>query len=232
LNSEKLSARLETVASFVEQGATLADIGSDHAYLPCYLVMEGRISKAIAGEVVKGPFESAVKNVRKKGLTEEITVRLGNGLEAIHEKDGVDTITIAGMGGPLIASILNEGREKLQNVKRIITQPNIHALSIREWAVQNGWKIIDEQILKEDNKIYEIIVLEKGQAEYAELEMMVGPFLLERKSDTFIEKWKRESDEWKRVLSFLENAEETDEIRTKKERLRMKIEMIGGVLAH
>ena len=69
--------------------------------------------------------------------------------------------------------------------------------------VQNGWKIIDEQILKEDNKIYEIIVLEKGQAKYDELEMLVGPFLLERKSDTFIEKWKRESDEWKRVLSFL-----------------------------
>ncbi len=206
MNSEKLSKRLAAVASFVEQGATLADIGSDHAYLPCHLVMEGRISKAIAGEVVKGPFESAVKNVRKKGLTHEITVRLGNGLEAIQETDGVDTITIAGMGGPLIASILTDGSEKLKDVKRIITQPNIHALSIREWAIQKGWRIIDEQILKEDNKIYEIIVLEKGQATYGELEMMVGPFLLERKSHTFIEKWKRESDEWKRVLSIFRKS--------------------------
>ena len=230
MNSENLSTRLATVASFVEQGATLADIGSDHAYLPCYLVQAGRIPKAIAGEVVKGPFESAVRNVRKKGLSDEITVRLGNGLEVIHESDGVDTITIAGMGGPLIASILNDGKEKLQNVKRIITQPNIHALSIREWALQNEWKIVDEQILKEDNKIYEIIVLEKGEGTYNELEMMVGPYLLERKSDIFIEKWKRESDEWKRVLSFLENADETDEIREKKEQLRKKIQMIGGVL--
>ena len=113
MNSEKLSKRLASVASFVEQGAILADIGSDHAYLPCHLVMEGRISKAIAGEVVKGPFESAVKNVRKKGLTDKITVRLGNGLEAVQENDGVDTITIAGMGGPLIASILHDGSKKV-----------------------------------------------------------------------------------------------------------------------
>lgn len=232
MKTEKLSTRLASVAAFVEQGATLADIGSDHAYLPCHLVKVGRITKAIAGEVVKGPFESAVKNVRKKGLAEEIIVRLANGLDAIHDEDGVDTISIAGMGGPLIASILNDGREKLQNVKRIITQPNIHASSIREWALQNDWKIIDEQILKEDHKIYEIIVLEKGQADYNELEIMVGPFLFKQKSEVFIEKWKRESDEWKRVLSSLENAGDTNEINEKKEQLRKKIELIGGVLTH
>ncbi|MCG7345113.1 tRNA (adenine(22)-N(1))-methyltransferase TrmK [Sporosarcina sp. ACRSL] len=232
MNSEKLSTRLAAVASFVEQGATLADIGSDHAYLPCCLVKAGTISKAIAGEVVKGPYESAVRNVRKKGLSDEITVRLANGLEAVHPSDGVDTISIAGMGGPLIATILNDGIEKLENVKRIITQPNIHALSIREWAVQNGWQIIDEQILKEDHKIYEIIVLEKGQAEYNELEMMVGPYLLDRKSDIFIEKWKREVDEWKRVLDSLENAGNTEAIDDKKEQLRNKIELVGGILSN
>lgn len=228
MNSEKLSTRLGAVASFVQQDAILADIGSDHAYLPCHLVMAGRITKAIAGEVVRGPFESAVKNVRRKGLADEITVRLANGLEAIHESDGVDTISIAGMGGPLIASILNNGNEKLENVKRIITQPNIHASSIREWAVQNGWMITDEQILKEDNKIYEIIVLEKGQADYTDLEMMVGPFLLQQKSEVFIEKWKRESDEWKRVLASLENAGTTNEIMDRKKQLQKKIELIGG----
>ncbi|MFS0689762.1 tRNA (adenine(22)-N(1))-methyltransferase TrmK [Sporosarcina sp. 179-K 8C2 HS] len=232
MNSEKLSKRLAAVASFVEQGATLADIGSDHAYLPCFLVQAGKISKAIAGEVVKGPFESAIKNVQKKGLTDIITVRLANGLEAIHACDGVDTVTIAGMGGPLIASILRDGAEKLQSVKRIITQPNIHAISIREWAVQNGWEIVEEQILKEDNKIYEIIVLEKGQAAYGELEMMVGPYLLKQKSDVFIEKWKRELDEWERVLSSLENAGNTTEIIEKKEQLQKKIELIGGALIH
>jgi len=232
LNSEKLSKRLEAVASFVEQDATLADIGSDHAYLPCYLVNAGKISKAIAGEVVKGPYESAIRNVRKKGLSDEITVRLANGLEAVHESDGIDTVSIAGMGGPLIASILNNGNEKLKNVKRIITQPNIHASSIREWAVQNGWKIVDEHILKEDNKIYEIIVLERGQAKYSELEMIVGPFLLKQKSEVFLEKWERETEEWKRVLESLKNAGHTKEINDRKEQLQNKIELIRGVLIH
>lgn len=232
MNSEKLSKRLEAVASFVEQGAILADIGSDHAYLPCNLVKAGKISKAIAGEVVKGPYESAVRNVRKKGLSDVITVRLANGLEAIQEFDGVDTISIAGMGGPLIASILKSGMDKLQNVKRIITQPNIHSLSIREWAVQNGWKIIDEQILKEDNKIYEIVVLEKGQAEYDELELVVGPILLKQKSEVFIEKWKQESDEWKRILTALDNAGDSNEIHERKKQLQKNIELIGGVLIH
>lgn len=230
MNSEKLSLRLTAVASYVEQGAILADIGSDHAYLPCYLIRTGKINKAIAGEVVKGPFESAVKNVEKEGLSTNITVRLGNGLQAIQETDEVDTITIAGMGGPLIASILKEGNMKLDQVKRIITQPNIYASAIREWAVQNGWTIIEEQILEEDNKIYEIIVLERGTAEYDELEMMVGPYLLKEKSPVFLKKWKRESVEWSRVLDSLEKAGQTEDISKRKEQLQKKMELVGRFL--
>lgn len=230
MNSEKLSLRLTAVASYVEQGAILADIGSDHAYLPCYLIRTGEINKAIAGEVVKGPFESAVKNVEKEGLSTNITVRLGNGLQAIQETDEVDTITIAGMGGPLIASILKEGNMKLDQVKRIITQPNIYASAIREWAVQNGWTIIEEQILEEDNKIYEIIVLERGTAEYDELEMMVGPYLLKEKSPVFLKKWKRESVEWSRVLDSLEKAGQTEDISKRKEQLQKKMELVGRFL--
>lgn len=230
MNSEKLSLRLTAVASFVEQDAILADIGSDHAYLPCYLIRTGKINKAIAGEVVKGPFESAVKNVEKEGLSNNITVRLGNGLQAIQESDEVDTITIAGMGGPLIASILKEGSMKLDQVKRIITQPNIYASAIREWAVQNGWTIIEEQVLEEDSKIYEIIVLEKGQARYDELEMMVGPYLLKEKSPVFLKKWKRESVEWSRVLDSLEKAGQTEDISKRKGQLQKKLELVRRFL--
>ncbi len=164
MNSERLSNRLKAVASFVNEGAIVADIGSDHAYLPCFLIHTKKVSKAIAGEVVKGPYESAVKNVRREGLSKEITIRLADGLFAIEEQDAVDTVTIAGMGGPLIATILESGKKRLTNVKRIIAQPNIYARAIREWAVSNEWAITDEHILKEDGKIYEIIILEKGQA--------------------------------------------------------------------
>ena len=231
MNTERLSNRLASVASFVEEGSVVADIGSDHAYLPCYLIRSGKIARAFAGEVAKGPFDSAVRNVRREGLSDFVTVRLADGLFAIEAQDNVDTVTIAGMGGPLIATILEEGKERLQDVKRIIAQPNIYAKAVREWAMKNGWEIIDELILKEDGKIYEIIVLEKGKANYNELELTVGPFLLASKTDVFLEKWKRESTEWKRVLHSLEQADKTDAILMKKEQLKMQIELIGKVLA-
>lgn len=231
MNTERLSNRLAAVASFVETGSVVADIGSDHAYLPCFLIRTGKVSRAIAGEVAKGPFDSAVRNVRREGLSESVTVRWADGLFAIEAQDGVDTITIAGMGGPLIAAILEKGQEHLQHVKRIIAQPNIHAKAVREWAVANGWKIIDEHILKEDSKIYEIVVLEKGVARYDELELTVGPFLLASKTDVFQEKWEREVSEWERVLHSLEKAEETDAIHMKKEQLKKQIELVGKVLA-
>lgn len=230
MNTEQLSDRLAAVASFIPNGALLADIGSDHAYLPCFLVKAGKIQRAIAGEVVKGPYESAARNVQREGLTDVITVRLADGLMAINDEDGVDTVTIAGMGGPLIVSILENGKDKLSAVSRIIAQPNINAKVIREWAVSNGWLIADEAILKEDGKIYEVLVLEKGHARYEELELLVGPFLIQRKSEVFVEKWEREVQEWKRVLQLMENAEETEMIRSKKAQLRRQIELIGKVL--
>ncbi len=231
MNTVRLSTRLATVASFVEVGAVVADIGSDHAYLPCYLIHNGTVQKAIAGEVVKGPFDSAVRNVRREGLSSTVTVRLANGLFAIEEGDAVDTVTIAGMGGPLIATILESGKDRLQGVKRIITQPNIYAKAIREWAVANDWTIHNEAILKEDGKIYEIIVLERGTATYDELELLVGPFLLQSRSAVFLEKWERELTEWQRVLGSLEQAEQTDAIRARKHELLMHIDFVGKVLA-
>ena len=113
LNTEKLSARLETVARFVPLGSKLADIGSDHAYLPCYLAKKGVVTFAVAGEVVSGPFESARRQVQAEGLTEMISVRMGDGLDVL-EPGEVDCITIAGMGGALITSILERGKGKLE----------------------------------------------------------------------------------------------------------------------
>ncbi len=226
----QLSERLHKVASFVREGAIVADIGSDHAYLPVYLVQQGKVEKAIAGEVVVGPFESAVKNVKRHGLTSSITVRLASGLAAIEESDGVDTVTIAGMGGSLIASILEEGKHSLGKVRRIITQPNIHAQAIREWATINGWMLSNEHILKEDGKIYEILVLERGQVVYDERALLLGPILMKEKSPIFLEKWTNECAQLKDVLRSIEEAIETAEIIKKKEQLMRRIRIVGEVL--
>ncbi|MGE7112019.1 tRNA (adenine(22)-N(1))-methyltransferase [Lysinibacillus sp. NPDC047702] len=230
MNAQKLSKRLETVAKFVPTGAIVADIGSDHAYLPCYLIHKGIASYAVAGEVVKGPYESAVGQVQKEGLSEKIKVRLANGLAAVEKDDHIDTVTIAGMGGPLIVSILEKHPEKLLGVTRLILQPNIHAKVIREWALTHNWAILDEEILEEDDKIYEILVLQRSQMELTELEILVGPKLMQRKSATFIKKWSREKENWQRVLQSIEGADQTPEIDEKRAELSTLIRLVEGVL--
>ena len=109
----RLSKRLSAVAAYVQKGSRLADVGSDHAYLPLFLVENGIIDYAVAGEVVQGPYQSALTNVAQAGKEELIQVRLANGLAAIESSDQIDTITIAGMGGRLIADILESDLAKL-----------------------------------------------------------------------------------------------------------------------
>ena len=188
-----ISKRLELVASFVPQGAILLDVGSDHAYLPIELVERGQIEGAIAGEVVEGPYQSAVKNVEAHGLKEKIQVRLANGLAAFEEADQVSVITIAGMGGRLIARILEEGLYKLANVGRLILQPNNREDDLRIWLQDNGFQIVAESILEEAGKFYEILVVEVGQMKLSASDVRFGPFLSKEVSPVFVQKWQKEA---------------------------------------
>ena len=188
-----ISKRLELVASFVPQGAVLLDVGSDHAYLPIELVERGRIEGAIAGEVVVGPYQSAIKNVEAHGLEEKIQVRLANGLAAFEEVDQVSVITIAGMGGRLIATILEEGLDKLVNVERLILQPNNREDDLRIWLQDHGFQIVAESILEEAGKFYEILVVEAGQMKLSASDLRFGPFLSKEISPVFVQKWQKEA---------------------------------------
>lgn len=234
MNTDKLSRRLETVVKYIPEGSRIADIGSDHAYLPCHVVGTGLVPFAIAGEVVEGPYQSARKQVESEGLTECVVVRKGDGLEVISPGE-VDCITIAGMGGALIASILDEGKEKLKDVKRLILQPNISAISIRTWLLNNGWQLIAEEILEEDGKIYEVLVAEQGDStrlyrEKMETSLLLGPFLSKAKSKIFIKKWTGEKDNWNRILENLEKAVDSMENESKKRELQEKIRMVEEVM--
>lgn len=232
MNAQQLSQRLTRVAYHVPKGAIVADIGSDHAYLPCFLVLNGVVDQAIAGEVVKGPFESAQKQVQQEGLAGQIHVRLASGLDAIHLEDGITAVTIAGMGGPLICSILEQGKERLGGVERLILQPNVHSKSIRDWAVANDWTIIEEEILKENEKIYEILVLEKSASsvKWTQQQLLMGPELLKNQTPIFQEKWTRESDQWKKIVASMESTAQTEEIIVKKQELVEKIQLVEEVL--
>ncbi|KQL53521.1 SAM-dependent methyltransferase [Heyndrickxia shackletonii] len=234
MNIEKLSKRLEAVSEYIPIGSKVADIGSDHAYLPCYAVKNGIAEFAIAGEVVEGPYQSALQQVNNSSLSHAISVRKGDGLEVI-EKGEVDCITIAGMGGALITSILNQGIEKLSGVQRLILQPNIAAISIRTWCIEHGWKIIAEQILEEDQKIYEILVLEpindNGPYTLSDEELLMGPMLIKEKNNVFQKKWHQEVEQWKRIIKSLDQAVETVETTEKKNQLQKNIRMVEEVIS-
>jgi tRNA (adenine22-N1)-methyltransferase len=209
MNSEKLSNRLERVASFVPEGTVLADIGSDHAYLPCYLGLKNKIKKAIAGEITEGPFLSAKQQVVLNELTDIIEVRKGDGLAVLKESEA-EVITICGMGGALITSILENGKAKLGKTKRLILQPNVGAKTVRKWLLKENWVLVAEEILSEDGKIYEILVADRaGKQPYSsniEAELLLGPFLIKNQNKAFKEKWSGEVKQWNAIITQMQNA--------------------------
>jgi tRNA (adenine22-N1)-methyltransferase len=233
MNHEKLSMRLERVAIHIPEGSILADIGSDHAYLPCYAVIKGLCERAIAGEVVEGPYQSALKQVAETGLEDKIEVRKGDGLDVLNP-DEATCVTIAGMGGTLIASILEKGKEKLGHAERLILQPNVGAANVRNWLLDNGWELINEDILEEDGKIYEILIAEKGEPlqpyqENKQIGIMFGPFLTSQFSDTFVKKWKHEKSHLERIIEQLDESGRSG-LEAKRRELEAQIAVIGEVL--
>ncbi|MRH71120.1 tRNA (adenine(22)-N(1))-methyltransferase TrmK [Lactobacillus reuteri] len=210
VDEKHLSARLACVASLVPAGARVADIGSDHAYLPAALVLDGKINFAIAGEVVKGPYENAVHEIKDHQLEGQVIPRLADGLAAIEPADKVDTITIAGMGGSLIASILEKGKDKLTEIKRLVLQPNVGESQLREWLMNNHYQIMTEKIIEEDNHIYEIIVAEPSVVpfRYSKYELDFGPFLLENKGPIFKKKWREYFQREAHVIDQMQKAQQ------------------------
>ncbi|HFI0795661.1 TPA: tRNA (adenine(22)-N(1))-methyltransferase TrmK [Streptococcus suis] len=221
----KLSRRLEAVASYVPQGARLADVGSDHAYLPLFLVEQGRIEFAVAGEVVQGPYQSALQNVEQADQSDKISVRLANGLAVVELADHITTVTIAGMGGRLIAEILEAGKDKLGSVERLVLQPNNREDDVRRWLVAHDFQLVAEEILEENDKIYEILVAEKGNVDLTADQLRFGPYLLEEQSATFQEKWLKELDKLTYALEQVPLERQAD-----RSAISQKIQQIQEVL--
>ncbi|MFL6606684.1 MAG: tRNA (adenine(22)-N(1))-methyltransferase [Pseudomonas sp.] len=192
MNEQTLSMRLERVAELVPTGARLADIGSDHGYLPVALIKRGVITAAVAGEAALTPFRSAERTVRESGLEKQITVRLANGLAAIEPADGITAISLCGMGGETIRDILAAGKARLSGRERLILQPNGGEQPLRQWLMDNGYRILHEDVLRENRFYYEIIVAERdGPVKYSAEELYFGPLQLQARSPVFLAKWQR-----------------------------------------
>ncbi|HHY36524.1 MAG TPA: SAM-dependent methyltransferase [Firmicutes bacterium] len=177
----KLSPRLKQVAALVPKGSIVADIGSDHAFLPVYLVKQGLCPRVIAGEINEKPYLLALQQVEKSGLATSIQVRRGDGLKILAPGE-VDVVVLAGMGGRTIRKIMCDSPEVTESVRRFILQPMTEAEEIRLWLSRHYFRITAEALVKEKGHFYEVIVVEHGlEPASAEIILTLGPRLVAEK---------------------------------------------------
>lgn len=174
----KLSRRLQALANFVPVGAKVADIGTDHAFLPCYLVKEGIVPFAIGIDVKEGPFQSAGRTVSAYHLKDQISIRLGDGLIPLQPGE-VDVVILAGMGGNTMIEILEGSPQVVEGLHDLVLQPMNGAEYMRRWLTANEWIIVAEDLLLEDGHYYQIIKATRGTGQAVDgMELYYGPLLI------------------------------------------------------
>lgn len=218
-NSIRLDNRLLTIASLVDNCNTLIDVGTDHGYLPIYLIQNNIVKKAIASDVAINPLNKALDNIIKYNLEGKIETKLANGL---INQENADFVVIAGMGGNLIIDIL---RNKSYEYPYYILQANINAPLLRKYLMENGYKIIDEKIAFCNKKYYEIIKATKGHQMLNEIEIEYGPINLKNKDSLFIKKLENEINKYETILTdFKGNQEEKLKIKSKIKQIKIATE--------
>lgn len=202
----KLTDRLLKIASLVDEGKKIADIGTDHGYIPVYLLKNDKIDFAILADVNKGPLDNARKEVRHNKLEDKVDLRLGSGIEVLNENE-VDQIIIAGMGGILISELLEAKTSVAQNAEKLILQPMQAQDELRKYLYKNGYEVINEVLVKEDFRIYEII-----EAKYTgkktevsdEIYYEVSNKLIENKDQLLVEFINKKINAYENIIKKLE----------------------------
>ena len=225
-----MNLRLRILAQMVDQEARVADIGTDHAYLPIQLVKEGKVDYAIASDVAAGPLQNAEKDIVAAGLKDKIETRLGSGLETVSAQDRIDTVVIAGMGGKLMTNILDEAWSENFHFATLILEPNVGEPGVREWLSTHKYQIIDEKIISEAGHIYELIKAQKVEStiRLTDRQIFFGPEILKEKNQVFYQKWQDQLAYHQRLLCNLNKAQEKDRAHIRQ--IEDEIKMIEGEL--
>ncbi|KPI54556.1 SAM-dependent methyltransferase [Clostridioides difficile] len=224
----KLTDRLLKIASLVTDGKKIADIGTDHGYIPVYLLKKGRVPFAVLADVNKGPLDNARKEVIQNNFLDKVDLRLGSGIE-ILEIGEVEEIIIAGMGGILISELLEAKKEVAHSVEKLILQPMQAQEELRRYLLNNGYEILEEVLVREDFRIYEIIVAKytgKNTIIEDEIYYEVGIKLLEDKDSLFNDFIEKKIRTYSSIVSNLEgkNGESIDKKREESEVAIKKLE--------
>lgn len=206
-----LKGRLKLIADKVPKCNVAADIGTDHAYIPIYLVQNEICRKAIASDVKIGPVNIAKNNISLYRLTEKIETRLGNGLDTI-EVDEADSIIIAGMGGTLFIELLEANKHKAVKAEALILQPMNDLDIVRKWLFDNEFDIYDEELVAEGPKLYCVLAAKfhGSKNEYSDFELHVGRKLINRRDPLLQAYCQMKVRQIERVLVQMQSMEEDD----------------------
>jgi len=221
----KLSKRLQTIADFVKKNSVVADIGTDHAHIPIYLIENKIIDKAYACDINKGPLEKAKENIENFGVSKNIVLRLSNGLDKMSNKE-VDTIIIAGMGGELIIDILERGKSFFDKKNTFILSPHTKTDEVRDYLLRKGFEILKEDMCIEEGKFYTVMEVRytENKLMYSEAELLYGKFLIENKHPVLLEFLKKEEEKYISILSNIGLNED------RKKELRHRLDIIKEIM--
>lgn len=228
----ELSKRLKRIAEHVDKCESGADIGTDHGYIPIYLVKEGICKKAIASDINKGPIEKAKVNVAFEGVSDKVKCLLGPGLNPLKVGE-VNGVILAGMGGNLTRDILLADMDKVKKYDFIILQPAQNPEVLREFLYKNDYEIIDEDLIKDEGRFYELFKVKYNENSEKlvfedELEYEVSPLLREKGHPLFKEFIEEKINKCETILSFIK--EDTEAAKKRKIDLEEKINKLKGML--
>lgn len=199
----QLSKRLQAVANLVTPGKRLADIGTDHGYVPIWLYEQGRIPSALAMDLREGPLQRAKEHIRMHGLDEKIKTRLSDGLEKLLPGEA-DSIVIAGMGGMLVVKILTQGQAVLDSVQELILQPQSDLDAVREYLHRTGFVIVQEEMVFEEGKYYPMMKAVHGEnTDDRKIWFLYGRLLLENRHPVLESYLQKEYDSCCKLLEKL-----------------------------
>lgn len=228
LSKLQLNPRLACIAKLVPSCKAVADIGTDHGYIPIFSVLSGLCDMAIASDINKGPINRAGENVKAFCLENKISLRLGGGLETVQAGEA-DVIVIAGMGGILISDILEQSKNVTMAAKHLILQPMTAAKELREYLCKNSFSVRKEVLVAEEDKLYSILCVEVGgKTEYSSRELLLGKNVVETQSGLFEENRKRVASKLLKRINGLEkstlaeNKAQADEVRRLLEEINNK----------
>lgn len=209
----ELSLRMEQVMAMAETCSAVADIGCDHGYVSIELIRRKIAGAVIAMDVRQGPLSRAQEHIEREHLTGQIQCRLSDGLEKLQPGEAQE-IVIAGMGGPLMIQILENGRKKLGRVHTMVLQPQSEIPEVRRYLHKNGWKIAKEAMVIEEGKYYTVFQVKAGEEQYeSPVEYRYGACLLREKSEILYDYLKQEEIQYRNICDRLqkENTQKAKE---------------------